>query len=54
MQNWTYISELTVTEFTGADITVHCNWNIGGASFTGSDVIEGKVACLYFLNLYLY
>ena len=43
MQNLTYISELAVTEFTGTDIIVHCNWNISGASFTGSDVIEGKV-----------
>ena len=41
MQNLTFIKELTVTEFTGKDITVHCNWNFGEASFIGSDVIEG-------------
>ena len=42
-QNRTYISELRVTEFTGKDIIVYCNWNIGGASFTGNDVIEGNL-----------
>ena len=46
-QNRTYISKLRVTEFTGKDIIVHCNWNIGGASFTRSDVIEGKVVLVY-------
>ena len=47
VQNLMYISELTVTEFTGKDIIVHCNWNIGGASFTRSDAIEGKVVLVY-------
>ena len=51
MENLTYIRELTVTEFTGADIIVHCNWSINDASFTGSAVIEGKFVCIY-LSIY--
>ena len=42
IQNLTYITELTVTEFIERDIIVHCNWTISGVSFTGSEVIEGK------------
>ena len=43
MQTFTYIRKLTVTEFAGTDITVHCNWTINGVSFIGSDIIKGKV-----------
>ena len=43
LQNLTYImiSELTVTDFTGVDITVHCNWNVNGGTFTNSSIIQG-------------
>ena len=53
VQNLIYISELHVTiiEFTGTDIIVHCNWNVSGVYFTGSDVIEGKVMLMY-LSIY--
>ena len=47
MQNLTYyISEVEVTEFTGTDVTVYCNWSINGIIFTGSDVIEGKLVLM--------
>ena len=51
VQTLIYISELTVTEFTGADIVVHCNWNISGVSFTGSSIIEGKTNICIFISL---
>ena len=43
MQNLTYISKVAVTEFTGADVAVYCNWSISGIFFTGSGVIKGKL-----------
>ena len=51
MENSTYIRELTVTEFTGVDLIVHCNWSINDVSFIGSAVIEGKFVCIY-LSIY--
>ena len=43
--NTTYISEVTITEFTGADIIVQCIWNIDEESFVDYDIyiIEGEL-----------
>ena len=48
IQNSTYISKVIVTqnEFTGADITVHCSWNVNGGTFTNSSIIQGTHMCL--------
>ena len=48
IQNSTYISKVIVTqnEFTGADITVHCSWNVNGGTFTNSSIIQGIHMCL--------
>ena len=43
--NMTYISEVIITEFTGADIIVQCIWNIDEESFVDYDIyiIEGEL-----------
>ena len=51
MQDLIYMSELEVTEFTGTDVIVHCNWSISEVYFTGSDVIEGKGSIYLSINL---
>ena len=47
INNMTYISEVTVSEFMGRNVLVQCDWSINGASFMGSDIIEGETVLLF-------
>ena len=51
LQNLTYISKLTVTDFDGVDIIVYCNWNVSKGTFTNCSIIQGTRA--YVLNVLL-